>query len=567
MAQQIDPSQLQYQYRRVAGGDADNQKSTYGVEFSANGQNYTFVPDSVISKGVQAGDNTFVMPWFLDQNNLKSLQKNAIPMDLAGQSWYGDYLKDTVGASTTGFLIPSNSLPFDSQMNVVPVSQGNITGMSKVGDKLVYAQENKNGQNSHYFTSDGVSHSITPGSSLLEDTFGGVGAGLSDFVNSDLGKAAMLAAAYYGMQPELAAGAEGGFTGELPAGSAYAQPEVTTLGNIAGPTEGMASGTALSGLGENAYTAAQDATDLAGVSNAGGSGLTGVNAIGAANAYPALNAAAAGDAAAAGGNTAAALKAAGATAAGGTALADILPYTAGAGVVSALIGANAAQSGADAQSAAAQAGIAQQQKNFETINAQQAPYRAAGYNALNNIAGMTAGQTPQYDANGNVVKDANGNPVMTTGSGYFQHQFDANDLKNGLAPNYDFMLQQGQMANQRAANAGGGALGGNALQGLNKYTQDYAGNAYQNAFNNYQGQRTNIYNTLAGIAGIGQTGQNATNTAATNATNAATQLGVGSAAAQAAGATGTANAYGNALNNVTNQYTLASLLNQGGRVA
>jgi hypothetical protein len=251
----------------------------------------------------------------------------------------------------------------------------------------------------------------------------------------------------------------------------------------------------------------------------------------------------------------------------GSALGDMLAVNAGAGVVGSLISSNAATNAADVQTAAADRAIAAQQKNFETINAQQAPYRATGYNALNDIAALTTGQTPQYDANGNVVKDANGNPVMTTGSGYLQHQFDANDLKAGLAPNYDFMLGQGQMANQRAANMGGGALGGNALQGLNKFTQDYAGNAYQTAFNNYQTQRGNIYNTLAGIAGIGQTGQTATNTAATNATNATTQLGVGAAGANAAGTVGSANAYSNALGNIANNYTLASLLNQRGNVA
>lgn len=88
---------------------------------------------------------------------------------------------------------------------------------------------------------------------------------------------------------------------------------------------------------------------------------------------------------------------------------------------------------------------------------------------------------------------------------YFTHQFDTNDLNTNLAPNYAFMLGQGQMANQRAANMGGGALGGNALQGLQRYTQDYAGNAYQQAFNNYNAQRNNIYNSLAGMANIGQT--------------------------------------------------------------
>jgi hypothetical protein len=197
---------------------------------------------------------------------------------------------------------------------------------------------------------------------------------------------------------------------------------------------------------------------------------------------------------------------------------------------------------------------------FNTINQQQAPYRTAGYGALNQIGGLGGGQYTTYDQAGNPTGTAQG-------SGYLTHQFDATDLQKGLAPNYDFMLQQGQMANQRAANTGGGALGGNALQGLNKYTQDYAGNAYQNAFNNYQGQRTNIYNTLAGISGIGQTGQTATNTAAANATNAASQLGVGSAAAQAAGQVGSANALSNTVSGLGNTYMLSQLLNQRGSIA
>jgi hypothetical protein len=196
---------------------------------------------------------------------------------------------------------------------------------------------------------------------------------------------------------------------------------------------------------------------------------------------------------------------------------------------------------------------------FNQINQQQAPYRTAGYNALNQLGGLGSGQYQQYDAQGNPT-------TMGAGTGYLTKQFGPADLQAGLAPNYDFMLQQGQMANQRAANVGGGALGGNALQGLQKYTQDYAGNAYQNAFQNFQNQRTNIYNTLAGIAGIGQTGQTATNQAAQNATTAQTQLGVGSAAAQAAGQVGTAGAYGNALGQLGSGLTLASLLNQRGNV-
>jgi hypothetical protein len=246
-------------------------------------------------------------------------------------------------------------------------------------------------------------------------------------------------------------------------------------------------------------------------------------------------------------------------AAAGSALSGMLPYMAGGQAVTGLLQADAAKKAANIQSAAARDATALQGEMFNTINQQQAPYRTAGYGALNQIGGLGGGEYTTYDASGNPTGTAQG-------SGYLTHQFDATDLQKGLAPNYDFMLQQGQMANQRAANMGGGALGGNALQGLNKYTQDYAGNAYQNAFTNYQNQRSNIYNTLAGIAGIGQAGQTATNAAGTNATNAATQLGIGSASAQAAGQVGSANALSNTVGNIGNTYMLSQLLNQSGRV-
>ena len=241
----------------------------------------------------------------------------------------------------------------------------------------------------------------------------------------------------------------------------------------------------------------------------------------------------------------------------GSTIGDLALISGGTGLGSALITSDAAKNAANIQSAAAQGASQLQGQMFNTINQQQTPYRTAGYNALNQLGGLGTGQYQQYDAQGNPT-------TMGTGTGYLTHQFGPADLQAGLAPNYDFMLQQGQMANQRAANVGGGALGGNALQGLQDYTQKYAGNAYQNAFQNYQNQRTNIYNTLAGIAGIGQQGQTATNTAGSNLANAQSQLGVGSAAAQAAGQIGTASAYGNALGSLGSGLTLATLLNQRG---
>ena len=234
----------------------------------------------------------------------------------------------------------------------------------------------------------------------------------------------------------------------------------------------------------------------------------------------------------------------------------------GASIASGLIGADAARSAADRQAQAAAAAQAQQQANFERIQAQQAPYRASGYNALNQIGQMSTGATPTYDAQGN--------PTGTQqGTGYLQHQFDRSDLQAGLAPNYDFQLQQGQQAANAAANVGGGLIGGNAFQGLQNRTQDIAAGAYQNAFNNYQSQRTGIYNTLASIAGIGQTGQTQNNQAGTNATNAIGQLGVGAAGAQASGTLGAATAYGNGLTGAGNSYMLANILGSrpGGAVS
>jgi hypothetical protein len=94
-----------------------------------------------------------------------------------------------------------------------------------------------------------------------------------------------------------------------------------------------------------------------------------------------------------------------------------------------------------------------------------------------------------------------------------------------------------------------------------------ASQEFGNAFNRFQTQRGNIYNTLAGIAGIGQTAQGQANTLAQNNATAQGQLGVGSAAAQAAGQIGSANAIGGALTGAGNAYMLSQLLGQNQGVA
>jgi len=206
---------------------------------------------------------------------------------------------------------------------------------------------------------------------------------------------------------------------------------------------------------------------------------------------------------------------------------------AGGSIVSGLIGANAAENAANTQAGAAQQSAAMQKAMFDIQNQQQAPYREAGYSALNDIAGLKP---------------------------YLTRQFTPEDFAAGIDPGYAFRLKMGQDQAMRQANLGGGTIGGNALAGLQDYTQGQASQEYGNAFNRFQTQRGNIYNTLAGIAGLGQTslgqtGQMSTQTAS-NVGNAISNAG----SAQAAGTVGAANAIGSGIQGAGNAYYLSNLL-------
>jgi len=234
-------------------------------------------------------------------------------------------------------------------------------------------------------------------------------------------------------------------------------------------------------------------------------------------------------------------------------------WIAAAVVGSAAIGAYGASSAADKQADAARAGQDQQLQMFNVQNAQNAPFRGAGYSALNQIGTMMPGEYQQYDAQGN--------PIGTgTGSGYLTREFTNLDLNKYLAPNYEFQLEQGLGATRNALNATGGLIGGNAQKGLIDYNQNFAGNAYQQAFGNFQGQRSNIYNTLAGIAGFGQTANQTTANLSGNTANAISSLGVGAANAGAAGTIGMTNAIGGGLNTLGNMAYMNKLLGQGGTI-
>ena len=210
-----------------------------------------------------------------------------------------------------------------------------------------------------------------------------------------------------------------------------------------------------------------------------------------------------------------------------------LTAVAGATLVSGAMNANAAKSAAATQAGAADRAAQVQREMFDVTNAQQAPYREAGYSALGDIA---------------------------ANKGYLTHQYGPEDFSATLDPSYAWRLKQGQLATENALNRAGGMVSGNALTGLQDYTQGLASTEYGNAFNRYQTQRSNIYNTLASIAGLGQTSLGQTTPAATATAGNIGQALIGSGTAQAAGTVGAANAMGGALQGVGNTYMLSQML-------
>jgi hypothetical protein len=203
------------------------------------------------------------------------------------------------------------------------------------------------------------------------------------------------------------------------------------------------------------------------------------------------------------------------------------------GAVGAGMQASAAKKAAGMQAAAADRAMQQEREMYEQGREDLAPYRETGYTALQDITKRM--------------------PLFTS-------QFGDEQMAQYLDPSMEFRRKLGEQSTARMLNVGGGAISGNTLRGLEDYGQGLASTEYGNAFNRFQNERTNIYNTLANIAGMGQgavnTGVGAGQTFAANQTGLLT----GQAAAQAAGQVGAANAYSGALGNAGNMMYLNSLL-------
>jgi hypothetical protein len=197
------------------------------------------------------------------------------------------------------------------------------------------------------------------------------------------------------------------------------------------------------------------------------------------------------------------------------------------------LGAKGAKDAAKIQAAAADRAALLEKEMYDISREDLAPYREQGYTALKDIEGMK--------------------PFLTA-------QFGPDQFQQYLDPSMAFRQRLGEQSTARLANVGGGAMSGNTLRALTDYGQGLASTEYGNAFDRFQTERGNIYNTLANIAGMGQgavnTGVNAGQTYAGQMTG----LTTGAGAAQAAGVVGAANAYGGMVQNMGNLAMMGSMM-------
>jgi hypothetical protein len=173
MAQYInDPSQLDnLQYKYWAGVDTSKFNTGYSVNFQLDGKDFTFIPSDVINKGFTDGKTQYFFQDFLNKDNLNTFKEKGQSVDLNGVSWYGDFLKDTLGRDTTGVLIPTEET---SKINFTPrqyeigggfegndsIKQTAITGLGQTSSgNYVYQNETAPGRLFDYIKDDGKIYS------------------------------------------------------------------------------------------------------------------------------------------------------------------------------------------------------------------------------------------------------------------------------------------------------------------------------------------------------------------------------------------------------------------------
>ena len=207
---------------------------------------------------------------------------------------------------------------------------------------------------------------------------------------------------------------------------------------------------------------------------------------------------------------------------------------AGGSLLGGLFGASASKKAAQTAANSADQATALQREMWQQGRTDQAPWLAAGTNALAQM--QDPANAPQQWKNFSMAD-------------YHQD------------PGYQFRLSEGLKALDRTAAARGGLLSGAALKGAQRYGQDLASQEYGNAYSRYNTDQSNSlarsdmgYNRLASLAGVGQTTASGMAGQGQSYANAAGQTGMAAGNATAAGQLGVGNSINNAINAGASSY-------------
>jgi hypothetical protein len=221
----------------------------------------------------------------------------------------------------------------------------------------------------------------------------------------------------------------------------------------------------------------------------------------------------------------------------------------GAGsIAGGLISAGGAKDAANAQLQATNEGILFQQLNKQQLQGMLQPYMNQGQTGLNQLNANIGALTKPF------------NPTMADLAATPGYQFTLNQGEQGVANAYS---GQGLGA---GVTAGATAMtpSGPGVKGAINYAENLASTTYQQQFQNYLGQNSQLYNMMFGQAGLGEQAAAAYGGVAQNATNAISGLASAGGAAQAAGIQSGANAIGQGITGATSGISNFALLNSLG---
>lgn len=185
---------------------------------------------------------------------------------------------------------------------------------------------------------------------------------------------------------------------------------------------------------------------------------------------------------------------------------------AAATVVSGAMVSDSTRKASNSQKGASDAAMGEQRRQFDLAYADQAPYRAAGVDALGKLRAELDRQPTAEE-------------VMAQ-------------------PGYQFGQQQGQLGLDRKIASMGGRVSGRAIKAASEFNTNYATTGYSAEYQ----RRQDRLNRLASLAGLGQTSTQASAAAGANSTNAISGLLTSQGNASAAGQIAQGNIWGNAVN-------------------